>query len=98
GLVEDPVPDERRREMWWLLGASLVVVAGLVLALLAKTEDFGEQQARLGRGELLDLNTAAGPQDLLPFLRVFPDSAERESMAENVWSYLQSHRPLPNVG
>jgi cell division protein FtsI/penicillin-binding protein 2/cell division protein FtsW (lipid II flippase) len=93
-----PAPPERRKEMWWLLGASLIVAAGLALALLAKTEDFAAQQQRLDRAELLDLNTAAGRDEMLPFLQVYSDAAERESVAGNVWSYLRSHRPLANVG
>ena len=77
GPREIPVPPERRREMIWLLGASLVVAAGLVLVLLAKTEDFAARQARLDRSELLDLNTVTGPEQLLPFLQVYADQAER---------------------
>src|SRR5216684_2637085 len=91
GLHETPLPRERRREMFWLLGASLVVAAGLALVLLAKTEDFAEQQTRLDRGELLQLNAVTDRQQLVPFLRVYADP-------ERVWSYLQGHRPLPNVG
>jgi cell division protein FtsI/penicillin-binding protein 2/cell division protein FtsW (lipid II flippase) len=98
GPREIPVPPERRREMIWLLGASLVVAAGLALVLLAKTEDFAAQQARLDRSELLDLNTVTGLEQLLPFLQVYADQAERVVVAENVWNYLRSHRPLPNVG
>jgi len=91
GLRENPVPGERRREMFWLLGASLVVAAGLALVLLAKTEDFAEQQARLDHGELLHLNAVTDQQQLVPFLRLYTDP-------ERVWSYLEGHRPLPNVG
>src|SRR5712691_7949869 len=91
GLRENPVPGERRQEMFWLLGASLVVAAGLALVLLAKTEDFAEQQARLDRGELLHLNAVTDQQQLVPFLRLYTEP-------EKVWSYLQSHPPLPNVG
>src|SRR6185369_8681288 len=35
---------------------------------------------------------------LLPFLQVYADHAERERVAEKVWTYLESHQPLPNVG
>src|SRR5262245_43411709 len=98
GPRDIPVPRERRREMFWMLGASLVVAAGLALVVLAKTEDFAGQRARLDRGELLDLNTVTGPEQLFPFLQVYSDQAERATVAENIWHYLRSHRPLPNVG
>src|SRR5258706_7843854 len=98
GLKSIPVPGGRRRELFWLLGASLAVAAGLALVLLAKTEDFTAQQARLESGELINLNTATSQQQLLPFLQVYADPAERESVAEKVWGYLRSHPPLPNVG
>ena len=73
GPQEIPVPRERRRELFWLLGASLVVTAGLALVLLAKTEDFAGQQARIDSGEVLDLNTVTSRQQLLPFLQVYAD-------------------------
>jgi cell division protein FtsI/penicillin-binding protein 2/cell division protein FtsW (lipid II flippase) len=98
GIGETHVPRERRREMFWLLGASLAIAAGLALVVLAKTEDFSEQQAKLDRGELLNLNAVTGEEQLLPFLQVFTNSAERDRAAEKIWTYLQDHRPLPNVG
>ncbi|HTM48143.1 MAG TPA: FtsW/RodA/SpoVE family cell cycle protein [Bryobacteraceae bacterium] len=93
-----PIPPERRRETWWLLGASLIVAAGLALALLAKTEDFAAQQQRLDQAGLLDLNAAASRDQLLPFLQVYSGAGRRESVADAIWSYLEIHRPLPNIG
>ena len=91
-------PPERRRELPWLVGASVMVSVGLLLVLAAKTSNFGELSARLDHGELLNLNTVADPQQLLPFLQVFPDPAERELVAERIANYVEKHRPLPNVG
>ncbi len=91
-------PVERRRESVWLVGASLVVGCGLALVLAAKTQDFADLQGRLDRGELLNLNTVTGPDKLLPVLQIFQDPGERESVANRVWTYLQQHRPVPNVG
>ena len=54
--------------------------------------------AALARGELLDLNQVSKPEQLLPFLQVFPDEAEREAVGGKVFDYLAAHRPLPNVG
>lgn len=98
GPWQKTVPAERRHELPWLAGASLMVCAGIVLALLGKTANFREMSAQLERGELLDLNTVDNPEQLLPFLQVFPDPAERALAAERISSYVQKHRPLPNVG
>ena len=91
-------PVERRRELFWLAGASLVVGCGLAMVLAAKTQDFQELEERLARGELLDLNQVSAPQQLLPVLQTVAVPGEQESIAERVWSYLEQHRPLPNVG
>ncbi len=80
-------PIERRRELVWLLGASMIVGCGLALVVAAKTQDFPDLQGRLDRGELLNLNAVAAPDKLLPVLE-----------NDRVWNYLQQHRPLPNVG
>ena len=95
---EQRVPPERRRELPWLIGASLVVSAGLALVFLAKTANFHEQSARLERKELLNLNAVREPEEMLPFLQVFSDPVERELAAEKILAYLEKHRPLPNVG
>ncbi len=91
-------PLERRRELFWLLGASLLVVCGLALVVAAKTEDFPELQDRLNHGELLNLNQVSGPQQIATVLQIFNDSAERELVAERIWNYLEQRRPVPNVG
>ncbi len=98
GPWEKRAPTERKHELPWLVGASVMVCTGLILVLLAKTSNFAEMSARLERGELLNLNTVSTPEELAPFLQLFPDSAERELVAEKMVSYVQMHRPLPNVG
>jgi cell division protein FtsW (lipid II flippase)/cell division protein FtsI/penicillin-binding protein 2 len=98
GPWKKTAPAERRHELPWLAGASLMVCMGLVLVLLAKTENFREMSGRLERGELLNLNAVGNPEQLLPFLQVFPDPAERALAAERISSYVQKHGPLPNVG
>src|SRR5579872_210823 len=98
GPWKKTAPVERRHELRWLAGASVMVCVGLVLVLLAKTSNFGEMSARLERGELLELNAVDNPEQALPFLQVFSDPAERELAAERISSYVQKHRPLPNVG
>ncbi len=97
-LAQESKPVERRREMWWLLGASGLVACALALVLFAKTQDFGEQQDRLNRGELLNLNTVRGPEELQPLLKLAGVEHEPEQVQERLWTFLQRHAPLPNVG
>jgi cell division protein FtsI/penicillin-binding protein 2/cell division protein FtsW (lipid II flippase) len=85
-------------EVVWLAGASLFVGAGLFLVYAAKTQNFDELSQSLTRGELLDLNRVSKPDELLPFLQVFPSESEREFVAKKTFEYLRAHRPLPNVG
>ncbi len=98
GPWEKTAPAERRRELPWLIGASVMVCAGLGLMLFAKTANFSDLSARLANGELLNLNAVTKPEQLLPALQIFSDPAERELAAERIASYIQKHRPLPNVG
>ena len=98
GAWERVVPVERRRELPWLIGASVLVCAGLAAVLFAKTLNFADSSARLSQGELLNLNAVTKPDELLPALQIFPDAVERQLVAERIAKYIQSHRPLPNVG
>ncbi|HKW97323.1 MAG TPA: FtsW/RodA/SpoVE family cell cycle protein [Bryobacteraceae bacterium] len=98
GSWQRTAPPERRRELPWLVCASVLVSAGLAFVLLAKTSNFSELQAKLDHNELLNLNTVTQPEELLPFLEIFPDAGERELAAGKIAAYVQSHKPLPNVG
>ncbi|MGA8030061.1 MAG: hypothetical protein WB992_23185, partial [Bryobacteraceae bacterium] len=91
-------PVERRRELFWLAGASIVVASALALVFAAKTQDFPELQTRLEHGELINLNEVSGPEEIARALPMFNDPADREQVAERIWNYLQQRRPLPNVG
>ncbi|MGA2213408.1 MAG: FtsW/RodA/SpoVE family cell cycle protein [Bryobacteraceae bacterium] len=86
------------REFAWLGATSLMVGVGLLLVYSAKTRDFPALEGALARGELLDLNQVSKPEQLLPFLQVFPDDGQRQMVANKVFDYLETHRPLPNVG
>ena len=88
----------RQQEMYWLIGASVMVIAGLVLVLFAKTQDFAEQQLRIDRHELIDLNGVQSPEQLLPGLTFFSERRERQLAADRLFHYLEANRPLPNVG
>jgi len=98
GPWEKVAPVERRRELPWLIGASVVVCAGLGFVLWAKTANFSDLSARLQDGELLNLNAVTDSQQLLPALDFFQDAAERHLVAERIADYIRTHRPLPNVG
>jgi cell division protein FtsW (lipid II flippase)/cell division protein FtsI/penicillin-binding protein 2 len=95
--AEAAPPEERRQELPWLIGASVMVLFGLLMAGFAKTQNFPDLGARLGRGELLNLNAIHEPEQLLPFLIVFPPD-QRQSAAEKIWTALERSKPLPNVG
>ncbi|HEX4228934.1 MAG TPA: FtsW/RodA/SpoVE family cell cycle protein [Bryobacteraceae bacterium] len=91
-------PRERRLELLLLLCASAAVSCGLALVFLAKTQDFAESDRRLANHELVNLNQTGGPDRLLPMLQVVEESDQRQASAERIESYLDSHRPVPNVG
>ena len=86
------------REFSWLACSSVLVAIGLLMVFSAKTQNFPELSGALVRGELIDLNRVSKPEQLLPFLQVFQDEAERASVADKIFAYLPAHQPLPNVG
>ena len=86
------------REFGWLAGATLAVSIGLALVYSAKTHNFAELSARLDRGELLNLNRVGKPEELLPFLQIFTNEAERNLVATRTFDFLAAHRPIRNVG
>jgi cell division protein FtsI/penicillin-binding protein 2/cell division protein FtsW (lipid II flippase) len=96
--IKPAMPAERRAELRWLAGASVLIAFGALLVYSAKTRDLEGAQEALDRGALLNLNAAATPRELEPFLRVIADPAERASAAERVAAYIERARPLANVG
>ncbi len=89
---------ERQRELWPLLGASILVACGLALVFTAKTQDFPSFQQRLDAGDLIDINTVKSANDLMNALFVFNDAGERAYAAERVYTFVLKNRPLPNAG
>src|SRR5689334_3750026 len=77
-------PPERRHELPWLLGASVMVCAGLFLVLFAKTSNFAELSGHLANAEILNLNTLSSAEQALPFLETFRDPVERELVAQRL--------------
>ncbi len=60
------------REFAWLAVSSVMVARRIVDGLFGQDAEFPELSAALARGELLDLNQVSKPEQLLPFLQVFP--------------------------
>jgi cell division protein FtsW (lipid II flippase) len=94
--TETPLPS--RLDLLWVAGASLLVASGLGLVYVAKTLPFPEVEAKLARGELLNLNRTGGAAAIEPFLTPFSDAVERRLAAERVAAFLESARPLVNAG
>src|SRR5690348_15204444 len=92
-------PCERRREFFWLLGASVLIASGLLLVLIAKTQEFSESQNKLRSGELLNINASHSPQELNSVLRTaLSSSQDSELVTARVEEFLEKNRPLANVG
>ena len=72
----------------WLAAASLAVATGLWFVYQAKVQ-------RMSGAPVLNLNTVASPDELLPVLEFFPNRAE---LAPQIYSYLERARPLGHTG
>jgi cell division protein FtsI/penicillin-binding protein 2/cell division protein FtsW (lipid II flippase) len=72
----------------WLAAASLLVATGLWFVYQAKVQ-------RMSGAPVLNLNTVASPDELLPVLEFFPNRAE---LAPQIYSYLERARPLRHTG
>ena len=51
-----------------------------------------------GAERLVNLNTVQSADQLLPLLEPFPNREERELVAQKTFDYLESVRPVRNVG
>ena len=72
----------------WLLGSSLLVATGLWFVFQAKLQ-------RMSDAPVLNLNTVASPDELLPALEYFPNRAD---LAPQIYAYLERARPLRHTG
>ena len=97
-LPGSQVPSETRREFRWLLGASLLAASSLALVLLAKTQDLAPLGARVSSGELVNLNTGDSASRLSTILPTVLLDAPNDLVSERVAAFIESRRPLPNVG
>ena len=85
----------RRREALWLLAASLMVAVGFYFVYRAKTRSFAEIETAIAGRQLLNLNDLTAREDLLPYLAIFTEPAERQFVARRIYDAAGS---LPNVG
>ena len=85
----------RRTEALWLLAATVLVACGFYLVYAAKTRNFPAIDSGLANKQLLNLNDLAAREDLLPYLAVFPETAERRFAARRIYDAAGA---LPNVG
>ena len=76
----------RGAETAWLLTVTAVVIGGLFLVYRAKTREFPEAQQALAAGRILNLNALTGREQLLPFLTLFPNAAERQLAARAIYN------------
>jgi cell division protein FtsI/penicillin-binding protein 2/cell division protein FtsW (lipid II flippase) len=84
-----------RGEIRWLASASLFVAAGLAMVYAAKTRHFAEDDDRLHRGELVNLNSMPEPEQLAPVLQLFP---AQDDLAKTLSDFSRTHPHLKNVG
>jgi cell division protein FtsW (lipid II flippase)/cell division protein FtsI/penicillin-binding protein 2 len=87
----------RQREAALLGASAAVALLGLVLVYLTTTRPLADVEQKIAQGEIVNLNDLRSSAQLLPVLDVFPESAERVFVAEEIWKRAHQGR-LPNVG
>src|SRR5579871_4623949 len=85
----------RRRETMALAVVSLILLAGFFFLYRAKTRSFADIDAGLSAKALLDLNDLANREQILPYLSVFTEPAERQFVARRIYDAAGN---LPNDG
>jgi cell division protein FtsW (lipid II flippase) len=85
----------RRDETLWLLAGSLALLFGFFLVYQAKARAFADIDSGLANKQLLNLNDLSAREDVLPFLQIFAEPAERQYVARRIYDASGS---LPNTG
>ncbi|HEX2644416.1 MAG TPA: FtsW/RodA/SpoVE family cell cycle protein, partial [Thermoanaerobaculia bacterium] len=90
----------RTQEALLLAGAFVAVLFGLFLVYRAVTSSFAEVEARMGRGEVVNLNEVSRAEQITPLLSFLEERTERAFVAEEIAKHLTrpSEPPVPNVG
>jgi cell division protein FtsW (lipid II flippase) len=97
GLAGDPAAHRRGREAALLAVAGAVVVFAAVLTWLTVSRPLADLDARLGRGEIVNLNTVSSAGQLTPLLAFLPSAQERVFVADRIRQRL-AETPAHNVG
>ena len=69
----------------------------MLLVYLAKTQNFQQEEQQLQHGEIVNINAAHQPGELLPALNSMAADKQAE-IAEQLFAFIQLHKPLPNIG
>ncbi|MGA3043997.1 MAG: FtsW/RodA/SpoVE family cell cycle protein, partial [Bryobacteraceae bacterium] len=85
----------RRREALWMLVASALLLFSFFQVYRAKTRSFAAVETGLASKQLLNLNDLSTREDLLPYLALFTEPAERQFVARRIYD---ASGGLPNVG
>jgi cell division protein FtsW (lipid II flippase) len=97
GLAGDPGAHRRGREAALLAVSGGVVVFAIVLTWLTVSRPLADLDARLSRGEIVNLNTVASSGELTPLLAFLPSAQERAFVADRIRQRL-AEAPAYNVG
>ncbi len=95
GAMAWPVIAWRRREAIWMLAATLLLLLGFFFVYRAKTRGFADIDTGLTARKFLNLNDLSAREDLLPYLAIFTEPAERQFVARRIYDAAGT---LPNVG
>jgi cell division protein FtsW (lipid II flippase) len=97
GLAGDPAAHRRGREAALLAVSAGVVVFAAVLTWLTVSRPLADLDARIARGEIVNLNTLASAGELTPLLAFLPSAPERVFVADRIRRRL-AEAPAYNVG
>jgi cell division protein FtsI/penicillin-binding protein 2/cell division protein FtsW (lipid II flippase) len=94
-VIRDRAKKKPRSEVLWLIGASLLVAAGLGMVYAAKSADLASADDRLRHGGLVNVNAVGSAEELLPAVASLPD---RTQLADDLFRAIEAGRPVKNLG
>jgi cell division protein FtsW (lipid II flippase) len=96
-LAGDPAAHRRGREAALLAVSGVAVVFAIVLTWLTVSRPLADLDARIARGEIVNLNTVSSSGELTPLLAFLPSAQERVFVADRIRQRL-AEAPAQNVG
>ncbi|MBV8202076.1 MAG: FtsW/RodA/SpoVE family cell cycle protein, partial [Acidobacteria bacterium] len=97
GIAGLPGESRRGREAALLALSGGVVAFAMVLTWLTVSRPLADTEARLAKGEVVNLNAVTGASELLPLLAFLPSAQERAFVADRIRQRL-AESPAGNVG